>query len=314
MVGEFPELQGLMGGYYAEKEGLDPQVANAIRDHYKPVGASDDVPTAPISVAVSLADKLDNLLSFFKIEIMPTGSKDPFALRRAALGYLRLVQANNLHLSIDTVVHAWHGRPHANLATTLLDFLLDRLSVQLRDQGIRFDFIDASRTWQGQNDMRVDRVEARARALTDFITTEDGTNLLAGYKRAANILKKEAPSSDTRHPELVSGSPSDAQEMLKHVQHDENATHAADYDKDPAEAALIAALAAAKPAVAAAVAEERFADAMQALASLRAPIDQFFTDVTVNDSDETKRSARLALLQEIRDAVHSVADFSKIEG
>ncbi len=289
MVGEFPELQGLMGGYYAEKEGLDPQVANAIRDHYKPVGASDDVPTAPISVAVSLADKLDNLLSFFKIEIMPTGSKDPFALRRAALGYLRLVQANNLHLSIDTVVHAWHGRPHANLATTLLDFLLDRLSVQLRDQGIRFDFIDASRTWQGQNDMRVDRVEARARALTDFITTEDGTNLLAGYKRAANILKKEVGDNG----------------LLE--------AHG-NYDKEPAEAALIAALATAKPAVAAAVAKECFADAMQALASLRAPIDQFFTDVTVNDSDEAKRSARLALLQEIRDAVHSVADFSKIEG
>ncbi|WP_438730766.1 glycine--tRNA ligase subunit beta [Parasphingorhabdus sp. DH2-15] len=289
MVGEFPELQGLMGGYYAEKEGLDPQVANAIRDHYKPVGASDDVPTAPISVAVSLADKLDNLLSFFKIEIMPTGSKDPFALRRAALGYLRLVQANNLHLSIDTVVHAWHGRPHANLATTLLDFLLDRLSVQLRDQGIRFDFIDASRTWQGQNDMRVDRVEARARALTDFITTEDGTNLLACYKRAANILKKEVGDNGLPAPR-------------------------GDYHKDPAEAALITALATAKPAVVAAVAEERFADAMQALASLRAPIDQFFTDVTVNDSDEAKRSARLALLKEIRDAVHSVADFSKIEG
>ncbi|MEG3596906.1 MAG: glycine--tRNA ligase subunit beta, partial [Pseudomonadota bacterium] len=144
MVGEFPELQGLMGGYYAKAEGLPVEVAEAIRDHYKPVGASDEVPTAPTAVAVSLADKLDNLLSFFKIDILPTGSKDPFALRRAALGYLRLVQVNDLKLSLDEVAHAWASKPMPKLAEKLTDFLLDRLAVQLRDEGVRHDYVQAS--------------------------------------------------------------------------------------------------------------------------------------------------------------------------
>ncbi|MEX0341545.1 MAG: glycine--tRNA ligase subunit beta, partial [Erythrobacter sp.] len=157
MVGEFPELQGLMGGYYARAEGLPEEVSEAIRDHYKPVGANDEVPTAPTTVAVSLADKLDNLLSFFKIDILPTGSKDPFALRRAALGYLRLVQANKLKLSIEEVVHAWASKPMPALAEKLADFLLDRLAVQLRDEGVRHDFIEASRQWRGRPDLRVDR-------------------------------------------------------------------------------------------------------------------------------------------------------------
>ncbi|MED5207466.1 MAG: glycine--tRNA ligase subunit beta, partial [Pseudomonadota bacterium] len=190
MVGEFPELQGLMGGYYAKAEGLPVEVAEAIRDHYKPVGASDEVPTAPTAVAVSLADKLDNLLSFFKIDILPTGSKDPFALRRAALGYLRLVQVNDLKLSLDEVAHAWASKPMPKLAEKLADFLLDRLAVQLRDEGVRHDYVQASRSWQGRPDQRIDRVEARARALAGFLDNEDGANLLAGYKRAANILKK----------------------------------------------------------------------------------------------------------------------------
>ena len=191
MVGEFPELQGLMGGYYAKAEGLPVEVSEAIRDHYKPVGANDEVPTAPTTVAVSLADKLDNLLSFFKIDILPTGSKDPFALRRAALGYLRLVQANDLKLSLDEVAHAWASKPMPKLAEKLADFLLDRLAVQLRDEGVRHDYVQASRSWRGRADQRLDRVEGRARALTTFLDSEDGTNLLAGYKRAANILKKE---------------------------------------------------------------------------------------------------------------------------
>lgn len=288
MVGEFPELQGLMGGYYAEKEGLDPQVSDAIRDHYKPVGQSDDVPTAPITVAVSLADKLDNLLSFFKIDILPTGSKDPFALRRAALGYLRLIQANGLKLSIDTVAHAWDGQPRADLARKLADFLVDRLAVQLRDEGVRHDFIDASREWEGQTDMRIDRIEARARALSSFLGSEDGANLLAGYKRAANILKKEDWSDGVDKP--------------------------LSYEPEMAESALADALANAGPKATDCVKYERFEDAMSALALLRDPIDAFFEEVTVNDADENKRTARLALLARFRNAVHRVADFSRIEG
>ncbi|MEM7778879.1 MAG: glycine--tRNA ligase subunit beta [Pseudomonadota bacterium] len=287
MVGEFPELQGLMGGYYAAKEGLPQEVSDAIRDHYKPVGQSDEVPTAPTTVAVSLADKLDNLLSFFKIDILPTGSKDPFALRRAALGYIRLVQANNLKLAIDTVVHAWDSAPNPALAEKLTVFLLDRLAVQLREEGVRHDFIQASREWHGAIDTRIDRVEARARALTSFLGTEDGANLLAGYKRAANILKKEEWAA------------TDA---------------SSDYARKPAEQALIDALGKAAPTAESAVAEERFGDAMAALATLRAPIDAFFEDVTVNDSDAVKREARLNLLSEFTAAVGRVADFSKIEG
>ncbi len=285
MVGEFPELQGLMGGYYAEKEGLPQEVSDAIRDHYKPVGQGDEVPTAPTTVAVSLADKLDNLLSFFKIDILPTGSKDPFALRRAALGYLRLVQANKLELALDTVVHAWESRQNAALAEKLADFLLDRLAVQLRDEGVRHDFIAASREWAGSTDMRVDRVEGRARALTAFIASENGANLLAGYKRASNILKKEKWASRD-----------------------------VSYSPEPAEKALIDALADAEPKAAAAIDAEDFESAMAALASLRSPIDQFFEDVTVNDPNEDKRSARLDLLAAFRNAVHKVADFSRIEG
>ena len=285
MVGEFPELQGLMGGYYAEKEGLSPEIAHAIRDHYKPVGQSDEVPTAPTTVAVSLADKLDNLLSFFKIDILPTGSKDPFALRRAALGYIRLIQANDLKLSLEQVVHAWDSKSDAALAEKLAVFLLDRLAVQLRDEGVRHDYILASRDWAGSVDTRIDRVEARARALSGFLATDNGANLLAGYKRAANILKKE--------------------------EWEEGATNPA---PEPAEAALIAALDEAEPKAAAAVEAEDFAAAMEALSSLRGAVDRFFEDVIVNAEDKNVRASRLSLLARLRDAVHKVADFSRIEG
>jgi len=288
MVGEFPELQGLMGGYYAEKEGLPHEVSDAIRDHYKPVGQSDDVPTAPITVAVSLADKLDNLLSFFKIDILPTGSKDPFALRRAALGFIRLVQANGLKLSMDTVVHAWDGRENVALATKLSEFLVDRLAVQLRDDGVRHDFIAASRDWQSQLDMRIDRIEARSRALSQFLATEDGTNLLAGYKRAANILKKEEWDS------------ADAKSLS--------------YTPEGEEKALIDALDSAAPKASSAIESEDFEAAMAALATLRAPIDDFFDKVTVNDENPDKREARLNLLGRFTRSVHRVADFNKIEG
>ncbi|MEP5939036.1 MAG: glycine--tRNA ligase subunit beta [Erythrobacter sp.] len=321
MVGEFPELQGLMGGYYAAKEGLPVEVSEAIRDHYKPVGQGDEVPTAPATVAVSLADKLDNLLSFFKIDILPTGSKDPFALRRAALGYIRLVQANALKLSIDTVVHAWEGRQHDGLAEKVTDFLLDRLGVQLRDEGVRYDYIQASRDWQGRLDMRIDRVEARSRALSQFLTTDDGTNLLAGYKRASNILKKEgfgAKSSESPLPDGEGpgvGAPS-SQSPNTHTQPSPSRERASSlsYSPDPSEKALIDALDEAEPKAAAAVEAEDFASAMSALATLRGPIDQFFEDVIVNAEEKDVRAARLTLLSRFRDAVHRVADFSRIEG
>ncbi|MXO59653.1 glycine--tRNA ligase subunit beta [Altererythrobacter salegens] len=320
MVGEFPELQGLMGGYYARAEGISEEVADAIRDHYKPAGADDEVPIAPTTVAVSLADKLDNLLSFFKIDILPTGSKDPFALRRAALGYLRLVQANGLKLSLDTVVHAWDGRPNVALAEKVSAFLLDRLAVQLRDEGVRHDYIAASRDWQGRMDLRVDRVEARARALTDFLGSDDGANLLAGYKRAANILKKEdwrgiegEISRTGEEDPLAMVDDPDLRAVVEAKMAERHGKELS-YTPEPAEKALIEALDSAEPKAGSAIEAEDFAAAMTALASLRAPIDRFFDEVTVNAEDKTKRSARLDLLARFRAAVHNVADFSRIEG
>jgi glycyl-tRNA synthetase beta chain len=320
MVGEFPELQGLMGGYYAKAEGLPIEVADAIRDHYRPVGASDEVPTAPTAVAVSLADKLDNLLSFFKIDILPTGSKDPFALRRAALGYLRLVQVNDLKLSLDEVAHAWASRPLPKLAEKLADFLLDRLAVQLRDEGVRHDYVQASRSWQGRPDQRIDRVEARARALAGFLDTEDGANLLAGYKRAANILKKEdwhgAEGEIARTGEEDPLALVDDPDMTAVIQAKMAERHAKElsYAPEPAEKALMDALAKSEPAASRAIEDEDFSAAMAALAALRAPIDRFFEEVTVNADEENKRAHRLDLLARFRAAVHKVADFSRIEG
>jgi glycyl-tRNA synthetase beta chain len=269
MVGEFPELQGVMGGYYARAEGLPDAVADAIRDHYKPVGQGDDSPTAPVTVAVSLADKLDSVGQFFAIGEAPTGSKDPFALRRSALGILRLLTENRLRFAIPG---------------ELLDFFADRLKVQQREAGVRHDLIDAVFALGGENDLV--RLLARVAALQGFVGSEDGVNLLAGYKRAANILKKEG---------------------------DEGSAGAA-YQQVPAEAALHAALDAVEPKAQTAIATEDFEGAMTALAALRGPIDAFFDKVTVNDADPAKRSARLALLARIRAACHTVADFSKIEG
>jgi len=312
MVGEFPELQGLMGGYYAAAQGEHPAVAAAIRDHYKPVGQGDDVPTEPVTVAVGLADKLDTLFSFFAVEMFPTGSKDPFALRRAALGVLRTIQAANLKFKIDAAARAWSGEEHAALGIVLADFLHDRLGVQLREAGIRYDYVQASTAWGTGSDDRVDRVEARAKALANFISTEDGKNLLAGYKRAANILKKEAPSapSPPRGEVRGEGLPSRAAPGTAPLPAGEREQYA----PEPAEAALQSALDTAEPRATAAIAAEDFAAAMAALASLRAPIDAFFDSVIVNDPDPAKRSARLALLERVRAAVHNVADFSKIEG
>ncbi|WP_298853307.1 glycine--tRNA ligase subunit beta [uncultured Sphingomonas sp.] len=291
MVGEFPELQGVMGGYYARAEGLPDAVADAIRDHYKPAGQGDDVPTAPVTVAVSLADKLDSIVQFFQQDMKPSGSKDPFALRRSALGAISLILTSKLRFSLDRAVAI--GSPsRPPLAVTALfglpevvDFFADRLKVQQREAGVRHDLIDAVFALGGEDDLV--RLLARVHALQAFIETDDGTNLLAGYKRATNILKKEGV---------------------------ENAAWSAPaYPPEPAEAALIAALDDAEPRAAAAVAAEDFGGAMAALAMLRAPIDAFFEAVTVNDADAAKRGARLALLVRIRDAVHQVADFSRIE-
>lgn len=309
MVGEFPELQGLMGGYYARAEGLPDAVADAIRDHYKPVGQGDDVPTAPVTVAVALADKLDTLVGFFGIQERPTGSRDPFALRRAALSVLQILLQNGARLGIEiTVLRAakgfveqWnhHGMSETesavadarlkefNLAQLLgdvSDFFADRLKVQQREAGVRHDLIDAVFALGGEDDLV--RLLARVKALQAFMGTEDGTNLLAGYKRAANILKQAGEVSGT----AAAAPPIDA------------------------DATLLKALDTAEPAASAAVTDERFTDAMAALASLRAPIDAFFDGVMVNDPDEAVRAYRLGLLARFTGAVHGVADFSKIEG
>jgi len=292
MVGEFPELQGVMGGYYAAAQGEHPAVAEAIRDHYKPAGQGDEVPTAPVTVAVSLADKLDTLAAFFDAGMPPTGSKDPFALRRAALGVIATVIESGLRLPLaKTITQALLARPGRHSLEgqlALLDFFADRLKVQQREAGVRHDLIDAVFALGGEDDLV--RLLARTAALQAFIGTVDGANLLAGYKRAANILKKEGYAPAEQDGSGLS------------------------YTPEPAEAALVAALDSAEPRARAAVKAEAFEGAMAALASLRAPIDAFFDSVTVNDADPAKRAARLALLSRVRAAVHAVADFSRIEG
>ena len=303
MVGEFPELQGLMGGYYARAEGLPDAVADAIRDHYKPVGQGDEVPTAPVTVAVALADKLDTLRSFFAIDEKPTGSKDPFALRRAALGIIQLITTNGLRMS------AGEGE--------LLSFFADRLKVQQKEAGVRHDLIDAVFALGGEDDLV--RLLARVHALQAFIGTEDGRNLHAGYKRAANILKKEdwhgmegEISATGEEDPLANVDDPDLATVIAAKMADRHG--ALPYTPEPEEQALIAALDAAEPQAAAAVAAEDFAGAMAALASLRGPIDAFFDKVTVNDNDPARRRSRLGLLDRFRAAVHKVADFARVEG
>lgn len=303
MVGEFPELQGLMGGYYARAEGLPDAVADAIRDHYKPVGQGDDVPTAPLTVAVALADKLDTLRSFFAINEKPTGSKDPFALRRAALGTIQLITANGLRMRVA------EGE--------LLAFFADRLKVQQKEAGVRHDLIDAVFALGGEDDLV--RLLARVHALQAFIGTEDGKNLHAGYKRAANILKKEdwrgvegeISQTGEEDPLALVDDP-DLAPVIAAKMDDRHG--ALPYAPEAEEAALMAALDAAGPQADKALAAEDFAAAMAALATLRGPIDAFFDKVTVNDNDPAKRRARLELLDQFRVAVHKVADFSRIEG
>jgi glycyl-tRNA synthetase beta chain len=354
MVGEFPELQGLMGGYYARAEGLPDAVADAIRDHYKPVGQGDDVPTAPVTVAVSLADKLDTLVTFFAEGMRPSGSKDPFALRRASLGVLATIIRNSVRLQmrhsyleqamgwdnsrtryfVDETTNALvdfdpgaeqeihevlTNAREARLGLTaendrdFLDFFADRLKVQQREAGVRHDLIDAVFALGGEDDLV--RLLARVHALQSFMESEDGANLLAGYKRAANILKKEGyEGADTRIARTGEEDPLSLVDdpELGSIVAQRGHVHP-DYTPEPAEAALIAALDKAEPAATQAVESEQFEAAMAALASLRGPIDAFFDNVTVNDADPAKREARLALLDHFRAAVHKVADFSRIE-
>jgi glycyl-tRNA synthetase beta chain len=338
MVGEFPELQGVMGRYYALAAGEDAGVADAIRDHYSPLGPSDSVPAAPVSVAVALADKIDTLTGFWAIDEKPTGSKDPFALRRAALGVIRLVLGNGVRVSIDrladaqvlrhqigpdrpvlleqmlgtSVAHGMFGPPTRALivqaesdppawlpllrdhdptvSDDLRDFLHDRLKVFLRDEGIRHDVIDACLAMPGNCDLVL--LVKRAQALATFLKTEDGTNLVQGFKRAANILTQAEARDGVEYsfgadPKFAEG---------------------------PQEAALFAALDAAEAAIAPAMAAEDFAAAMAAMAALRGPIDAFFEAVQVNTENAVVRRNRLNLLHRIRATCLRVADLARIEG
>jgi glycyl-tRNA synthetase beta chain len=349
MVGEFPELQGIIGGYYARAQGLSEAVADAIRDHYKPAGQGDDVPTGAVAVAVNIADRLDTLVAFFSIGEKPTGSRDPFALRRAALGFLQILTKSGLRIPLsdvlvqaavlnivsrlgalssvtfpdlldsddheheitaevgsftyrhgDRVVVRWKSSLTPNiergriieevedLAQSILDFLEDRLKVQQREAGIRHDLIDAVFALGGEDDLV--RLLARVKALQAFVERPEGADLLAGYKRAANILKKEEWVGEQGRNKTLSYTP-----QIEETELDD-------------------ALDSAEPRVAAALEDEEFERAMAALASLRAPVDAFFDKVTVNDPDPAKREVRLNLLARMRDAVHRVADFSRIEG
>jgi len=315
MVGEFPELQGLMGRYYAEAVGTKPEIARAIELHYKPKGPNDTVPLVEegdaVAVAVALADKIDTLVGFWRINEKPTGSGDPYQLRRAALGIIRIILENDLRVSLTEKIARAHeeyrkqgssvvlgnkeasGTPEEierKITTDLLSFFADRLKVHLREQGARHDLIDAVFALPGQDDLAL--IVKRVEALGDFLETDDGANLLAGVKRAANIVAIEEKKDKTRYE--------------------------GDYDlkllKAPEELALAAAIESTKQDTRAAIAVENFEGAMRALAELRRPVDAFFEKVTVNVEDQNLRQNRLRLLSQIRAATMTVADFSKIAG
>jgi glycyl-tRNA synthetase beta chain len=347
VVGEFPELQGVMGRYYALHEGMDAEIADAIRDHYKPLGPGDSVPTSPVSIAVALADKIDMLAGFFAHDERPTGSSDPYALRRAALGIIRLVLSAQLRLSLEeafylalTPIYAGmliapikneHEKLKSALSATnrpattdglykdtldqtrlrssafienaglemakiqllfrdLLSFLADRLKVALKEKGTRHDLIDAVFSLGNEDDLV--RLVARVEALQAFLKTDEGTNLLAGYKRAANILKIEEKKDKASYD----GEPDPDAFVL------------------PEEKALFVELATAAELVRAEIERERFVEAMGVMSRLRKPVDAFFEKVTVNDKDAGLRKNRLKLLSRLRATLHLAADFSKIEG
>jgi glycyl-tRNA synthetase beta chain len=322
MVGEFPELQGLMGRYYAAHDGERASVADAIAEHYAPVGPADRCPNAPVSVAVALADKIDTLVGFWMIDEKPTGSRDPFALRRAALGVIRLIVENHLRIGLMDVfrvartayLHQVRGavqeelrragadvdqaaaaRMDRNWSETvlydLLGFFADRLKVHLRDRGVRHDLVAAVFALGDEDDLV--RLLARVDALAKFVDSDDGFNLLVAYRRAANIVRIEERKDGVRYQ---------TQDV------------SADLLRTDEERALFAALSDIATATAQAVQAERFEDAMTSLASLRQPVDAFFESVTVNADDPSLRRNRLRLLSRIELAMSSVADVSKIEG
>jgi glycyl-tRNA synthetase beta chain len=324
MVGEFPELQGVIGGYLAEAQGEPRAVADAIRDHY-------GSPSEPASIAVALADKLDSIAAFFGVDLRPTGSKDPFALRRAAISSIEIIVRNGLRLSLTQALRgalanragqATDSAPTHRLdsvAAELIDFFADRLKVQQREAGVRHDLIDAVFALGGEDDLV--RLLARVNALQSFVETDDGADLLTAYKRAANILKKEKWTGGVLTSAAEDGIPQTGEEDPLVLVDDpivgeavaEMASGHAGADL-PQEKALIAALDRAEPKASKAIDAENFTAAMAALASLRKPIDEFFDHVTVNDPDPAKRERRLNLLMRFRDAVDRVADFSRIEG
>ena len=301
MVSEFPELQGIMGGYYARLAGHSDAIADAVRDHYKPQGPADTVPTAPVTVAVALADKLDTLVGFFAIDEKPTGSKDPFALRRAALGILRLILNNEIRLGLTndafapaTALITKQGKverqvDRLSLSSELASFFADRLTVLLRDQGQRHDLVAAVFAL-GDDDLV--RIVRRVEALAAFLATDDGANLLAGFKRASNILRAEEKKGPLPTGMVQTGLP----------------------NQPEAETTLAFAVGAARTAVEAALETEDFAAAMTALARLRAPVDRFFDDVLVNSDIPAERENRLKLLGQVRDVMGQVADFGQIAG
>jgi glycyl-tRNA synthetase beta chain len=299
MVGEFPELQGIMGRYYAGIEGSVPEITDAIADHYRPLGPTDLCPSAPASVAVALADKIDSLVGFFAIDEKPTGSKDPFALRRAALGVIRLILENGLRLKLrDVFGFAYSGfydqggfeqnQPKAVIAQ-LLEFFADRLKVALREQGVRHDLIAAVFALGDEDDLV--RLVARVKALQDLVDSDPGANLLAAYRRASNIVRIEEKKDGATYD--------GAADPAKFAQDEEKKLFAA-LDKE-------------SQAARKRTANEEFVAAMGSLSNLRAPIDDFFDRVTVNDPDPALRSNRLRLLSTIRATLNAVADFSKIE-
>jgi glycyl-tRNA synthetase beta chain len=295
MVYEFPELQGLMGRYYATAVGLPDAVAAACQDHYSPLGPSDDVPSAPVSVTVALADKLDTLAGFWAIDEKPTGSKDPFALRRAALGVIRLVLENNVRLSLSDVIAAHLTQSNLSqtaqdLATDLMAFFHDRLKVFLRDQGIRYDVIEACLSQGDQTDLVL--IVERAKALAAVLETDDGINLVQGFKRANNILTQAEQKDGVEY------------------------SFGADikFAEEEVERQLFAALETTTPKIQAALQAQDFAAAMADMAMLRAPIDAFFDGVQVNSDNAIVRRNRLNMLHSIRDLVGQVADLNRIEG
>ena len=287
MVYEFPELQGLMGRYYIEAMGEDKVIAAAAQDHYAPLGPSDDVPTAPVSVAVALAEKIDKLTGFWAIDEKPTGSKDPFALRRAALGLVRIILDNDITLPLTAHFGAADSRADA---ADLLAFIHDRLKVYLRDQGIRHDIIDACIAMPNNDDLNL--LVKRARALSDTLKTDDGENLIQGFKRANNILTQAEEADGVEY------------------------SYGADpkFAETDEERALFAALDTAEAQITPAMQAQDFTTAMSAMAGLRTPIDAFFTAVQVNSDNATVRRNRLNLLSRIRQICLAVADLTRIEG